>query len=92
MSVNTNKTIGILCAIFTYNEENRIKYVIESAKTAANEILIVDNNASDATCDIAKNSGAKNIKYSFPPNEYKNRIKLVFDYAASRPNVEFVAH
>jgi glycosyltransferase involved in cell wall biosynthesis len=90
--MNTNNQIGILCAIFTYNEERRIKSVIDSAKTIADEILIVDNNSSDATCDIANKNGAKIIKHSFPPNEYKNRIKLVFDYAASCPDVEFVTH
>lgn len=90
--MKTNNQIGILCAIFTYNEERRIKSVIDSAKTIADEILIVDNNSSDATCDIANKNGAQIIKHSFPPNEYKNRIKLVFDYAASCPDVEFVTH
>ncbi len=49
----------ISCVILTKNEERNIKDCILSAKMVANEIIVVDDNSSDKTREIAKNLGAK---------------------------------
>lgn len=45
--------------ISAYNEEKKIKDCLESIKELADEIIIVDNNSSDKTGEIAKKAGAK---------------------------------
>jgi glycosyltransferase involved in cell wall biosynthesis len=50
--------------IITKNEENFIEDSIRSAQFA-HEILILDSNSVDGTCDIAKKMGAKVIQHEW---------------------------
>lgn len=50
---------GITVVINTLNEENNIKRAIGSVKGLADEIVVVDMESSDKTCEIAKSLGAK---------------------------------
>ena len=49
----------ISVVINTLNEEKNIKRAISSIKSFADEIVVVDMESSDKTCEIAKNLGAK---------------------------------
>lgn len=51
----------ISVAIATYNEEENIADLIESAKLVSKEIVVVDGNSQDKTAQLAKNFGAKVI-------------------------------
>jgi glycosyltransferase involved in cell wall biosynthesis len=51
--------ISISVFIITKNEEDRIALAIESVKSLADEILVVDSGSDDKTVEIAKKLGAK---------------------------------
>lgn len=60
---NKNKpTISI--AIATFNEETNILKCLNSAKTLADEIILVDGSSNDKTVEFAKKFGAKVITTS----------------------------
>lgn len=44
-----------------YNEEEGIRHVIESMPPVVDEIVVVDNNSSDRTAEVARSLGAKVI-------------------------------
>jgi len=46
-------------AIATYNEQDNIKSCINSIKTIADEVIVVDGHSSDKTREIAEKLGAK---------------------------------
>lgn len=50
---------GISVVINTLNEENNISRAMGSVKGLADEIVVVDMESSDKTCEIAKSLGAK---------------------------------
>jgi len=59
--------------IITYNEEKNIARCIESVRTVADEIIIVDSFSTDATENICKNAGATFIQHPFKGHiEQKN--------------------
>lgn len=55
------------CLILSYNEEHRIKFVIEAAKRWADEVVVVDKSSTDETPNIARNLGAR--VYQLPYSE-----------------------
>jgi len=55
------KSIKISAIIPAYNEEKRIKSVIEKTKKYVDEVLVIDDCSSDSTPIIAEKSGAKVI-------------------------------
>jgi glycosyltransferase involved in cell wall biosynthesis len=46
--------VKLSVVITAYNEEENIKDCLESAREIADEIIVVDNNSSDTTSEIAK--------------------------------------
>lgn len=62
--------LKITVAIITYNEEERIRKCLESAKSVADEILVIDSFSTDNTEQICKEYGARFIK-----NEFKGHIE-----------------
>lgn len=53
------KDILLSVSIISYNEESRIKLVLDSIKDIADEIIVVDSFSDDNTVSIAKEYGAK---------------------------------
>jgi len=47
--------------IITKNEGDRIGNIIDSVKSFANEIIVIDSGSLDNTCEVAKSKGAKVI-------------------------------
>jgi len=45
--------------ICTYNEEKNLKRAVDSVKTIADEIVVVDTESNDKTVELAKNLGCK---------------------------------
>lgn len=56
------KGLTISIVIPCFNEEKGIAGVIKSIPRQVDEIIVVDNNSTDATAQIAKKNGAKVIK------------------------------
>lgn len=86
------KNIGIL--ITTYNEESRILDVIESARLISNDILILDNNSTDRTVDLANSVKNVNvINHDIPLTDYANRIELgIKSLIQSNADLQFIGH
>lgn len=51
------KTISVV--IPCYNEEEGLKLVIPSLPESVDEVVVVDNNSTDATAEVARNLGAR---------------------------------
>ena len=51
--------------ILTLNEEKNIKECIESIKTLAKRIVVVDSFSTDKTVEMAKELGAEVIEHEF---------------------------
>ena len=66
----TNKvcppSIKISVAIITFNEESNIRRAIDSVRTFADEILVVDSHSQDDTASISRKMGARVIERDFP--------------------------
>ncbi len=52
-----NLTISVV--IPCYNEEEGVRYTIESLPESVDEIVVVDNNCTDATAEVARALGAR---------------------------------
>lgn len=57
----------ISVVISAFNEEENIADAIESAKSLASEIIVVDNESTDKTTEVAKKSGAIIFKQKNDP-------------------------
>lgn len=57
--------IEISIVVITYNEENNLARCLHSVKSIADEIIVVDSNSTDRTCQIAEEYGAKVFTESF---------------------------
>ncbi|MBS1959080.1 MAG: glycosyltransferase family 2 protein [Bdellovibrionales bacterium] len=57
--------LPLTVTIITRNEEHRIAGAIESVKSFASEIIVIDSESTDKTSDIARASGAKVITQKF---------------------------
>src|SRR5262245_13241250 len=55
--MHNGRTISVV--IPCYNEEEGIRHVIESMPPAVDEIVVVDNNSSDRTAEVARSLGAR---------------------------------
>lgn len=63
--------------ILTYNEEIHLSRCLESIKTIANQIIIVDSNSTDKTEQIAKTFGAEFYQHRF--ENYAKQYKWALD-------------
>ncbi|MDH6312730.1 glycosyltransferase involved in cell wall biosynthesis [Parabacteroides sp. PFB2-10] len=62
--------------ILTYNEEMHIQRCVENMKSIAKDVFIVDSYSTDATLDIAKESGATIFQ-----NKWENNYAKQFNWA-----------
>ena len=60
--MHKNKTITVV--IPCYNEEEGIARVIPALPGSVDEIIVVDNNSTDRTAEVARNLGARVVKES----------------------------
>lgn len=67
------KTIKLSVALAVYNEADNLRQCLDSVKSIAQEIVIVDGQSSDATVAIAKEFGAKVIIEENRPNFHINK-------------------
>lgn len=59
-----DKTISVV--IPCYNEEEGVRYVLESLPPIVDEAVVVDNNCTDSTAEVAKSLGAKVVEERTP--------------------------
>ena len=59
-----DKTISVV--IPCYNEEEGVKYVLNSLPPIVDESVVVDNNCTDSTAEVAKSLGAKVVEERTP--------------------------
>jgi glycosyltransferase involved in cell wall biosynthesis len=72
-----NKTCAIICA---YNEENKIKEIVDRSKNYGLETIIVNDGSTDSTLEEAQKTNS--IILNIFPNQGKgNALKKGFDYA-----------
>lgn len=67
--------ISVVLAV--YNEENNLSNCLNSVKSLACEIVIVDGGSTDKTLDIAEQFGAKIIQTTNPINFHINKNKAI---------------
>lgn len=53
-----HRELNISVVIPCYNEEEGVRYVIESLPECVDEVVVVDNNSTDATAEVARSLGA----------------------------------
>ena len=89
---NAQKKIAIV--IFTYNEQERVREVIESALLLTENIVILDNNSTDQTAQIAKDyKTAKFIQHSLKATDFEDKIKLALRAVKNNfSGAEYVMH
>jgi len=73
-------TVQISAVIITHNEEENIEEAIRSLDWA-DEVLVVDSESSDRTCDIARSLGARVITNPWPG--FSDQKQLGVDHAAN---------
>ena len=61
-----HKGKSVAVVIPCYNEEEGVKFVIESLPPVVDEIVVVDNNSTDATAAVARSLGAKVVEEKTP--------------------------
>jgi len=71
--------MNLLVVIATYNEEKNLRRCLNSAKSWAGEIVIVDGSSIDKTHQIAKKYGARVFKTTNKPIFHFNK-QMVIDY------------
>ena len=77
--MNQKDSLKILAVIPAYNEADRIKKVITGAQ-AYLPVMVIDDGSSDATAQIAENSGATVLQQT--PNQGKGvALRAGFQYA-----------
>jgi len=54
-----HRGLSISVVIPCYNEEEGVKYTIESLPDCVDEIVVVDNNSTDRTAEVAQSLGAR---------------------------------
>lgn len=69
--MKNNKHLSIVLA--THNEEENIANCLQSVRSIADEIVIVDGSSTDKTREIAKRFGARVFKRSNPKNFHINK-------------------
>jgi glycosyltransferase involved in cell wall biosynthesis len=61
MTIQTQTKRTLSVALIAFNEADNIARTLESIKDLADEIIVVDSNSTDNTCEIARQFGAKVI-------------------------------
>ncbi len=69
------KDIGLTVALAVFNEENTLQECLESIKSIADEIVIIDGGSTDNTIDIAKSFNAVIIQTDNPAVFHINKQK-----------------
>lgn len=59
-----DKTVAVV--IPCYNEEEGVRYVLESLPPVVDEAVVVDNNCTDKTAEVARSLGAKVVEEKTP--------------------------
>lgn len=72
-----NKKLLLSVVLATRNEEKNIGPCLESVKNIADEIIVVDEESSDNTREIAKEYGAKVYKVKHEPIFHKTKQKAL---------------
>src|SRR3990172_1056786 len=81
------KRIKLSVVLATRNEETNIEACLDSVKNIADEIIVIDENSSDKTREIAKKFGAKVYKVKHEPIFHKTKQKgKVFAFFIPRRN------
>lgn len=57
-----HRDLKISVVIPCYNEEEGVKLVIESLPACVDEVVVVDNNSTDRTAEVAQSLGARVVK------------------------------
>ena len=70
----------ISVVLATFNEEKNIERCLESVKSFADEIIVVDGSSTDETREIARKLGAEVIKTTNKPNFHINK-QIAMDHA-----------
>lgn len=63
----------VTCFIRTKNEQRMIGQVIEAAKAAVSEVVIIDSGSTDATLSIAEEAGARIVRQPWLGNGKQKR-------------------
>lgn len=79
------KNMKVSVVVNTYNEEKNIKRCLESVKTFADEIIVVDMHSSDRTIEIAKKQGAKTFLH-----EYTRYVEPARNFALSKATGDWI--
>ena len=53
------RNLSISVVIPCFNEEDGVRYTIESLPECVDEVVVVDNNSTDATAEVARSLGAR---------------------------------
>lgn len=69
--------MNLSVAMATYNEEENIKRCIDSFRSIADEIIVVDGNSTDKTVEIAESLGAKVTITDNPQIFHINKQKAI---------------
>jgi glycosyltransferase involved in cell wall biosynthesis len=70
----------ISVVLATFNEEKNIKRCLESVRSFADEVIVVDGSSTDKTREIARDLGAEVIKTTNKPNFHINK-QIAMDHA-----------
>ena len=54
--IHKGRTLSVI--VITRNEAHNLHDCLQSVQGLANEIVVIDSNSTDATCDIARQLGA----------------------------------
>lgn len=71
----TKKKLSVVLA--TRNEEDNIRLCLDSVKDIADEIIVVDEQSTDKTREIAKKYGAKVIEVKHEPIFHKTKQRAI---------------
>jgi len=73
----THKKQELSVVLATYNEAKNLPALLDSVKSLADEVVIVDGSSSDKTVEIAKKYGAKVVVTENLPNFHINKQKAI---------------
>lgn len=71
------ENVKLSVVLATFNEEDNIGLCLESVKSIADEIIVVDESSTDKTREIAKRFGAKVYKVKHEPIFHKTKQKAI---------------
>lgn len=77
MIKNRDEKQELSVVLATYNEEKNLPDLLDSVKTLADEVIIVDGSSTDNTVAIAKKYGAKIVIVANLPNFHVNKQKAI---------------